>query len=202
LYNDNSICHALLASVEHAQLCALDCGRAYSSAARSRRTIEFRCHAGLQCFAIPVAIESRKLVVLGGRAFRSPSDYSHFVRRYSDLEVIATGKALREVKFASQREMAETQRLGTAAAQYHLRPSQRPPDQSEATEHLLDAHLEIIRLTDELANRTQAIARVAEFLQHVTLALDPTVDYDTVLGKLGSIMRAERASLMILDQES
>jgi diguanylate cyclase (GGDEF)-like protein len=202
LSNDNSICDAMLSSHEHAQLCALDCGRAYSSAARAATAIEFRCHAGLQCFAAPLIVESRRLVVLGGRTFRSPSDYAQFLRRYSDLDAIASGKALGKVKFASQREMVETQQLVTAAAQYHLKSSRGHVDQGQATSHLLDAHLEIIRLTDELASRTQAIARVTEFLQHVTLALDPTVDYDTVLGKLGAMMKAERASLMILDQES
>jgi diguanylate cyclase (GGDEF)-like protein len=201
-YNDNSICRAMLASPEHAQLCALDCGRAYSRAARSSGTVEFRCHAGLQCFAVPLNVESRRLVVLGGRTFRSPSDYSQFLRRYSDLEAIASGKALGKVKFASQREMLETQQLVTAAAQYHLVSARSRVEQSGATSHLLDAHLEIIRLTDELANRAQAIAAVTELLQHVTLALDATVDYDTVLGKLAIMMKAERASLMILDQDS
>jgi diguanylate cyclase (GGDEF)-like protein len=145
---------------------------------------------------------SRRLVVLGGRAFRSPSDYSQFLCRYSDLDGIADGKALSKVKFASEREMAETQRLVIAAAQFHSKPSRGGSETSAPTGHLLDAHLEIIRLTDELARRTQAIARVTEFLQHVTLALDPTVDYDNILGKLGAMMKAERASLMILDQES
>src|SRR5262249_39720741 len=156
----------------------LDCGRAYSKAARAGHTIQFRCHAGLQCFASPLTVDSRRFVVLGGRAFTSPTDYSQFVRRYSDLGAIANGRALSDVKFASQREMVETQRLVTAAAQYHLRSAQRHADDSAATSHLLDAHLEIIRLTDELARRTQAIARVTEFLEHVTLALDPSADYE------------------------
>ncbi len=192
----------MLASAEHAQLCALDCGRAYTRAARAAGTIEFRCHAGLQCFAAPLTVESRSLVILGGRTFRSPSDYSQFLRRYSDMEAISSGRALNKVKFASQREMVETQQLVTAAAQYHLRSSRSRAEPSSATGHLLDAHLEIIRLTDELASRAQAISRVTEFLHHVTLALDPNVDYDTVLGKLGAMMKAEGASLMILDPES
>jgi diguanylate cyclase (GGDEF)-like protein len=124
------------------------------------------------------------------------------LRRYSDLDGIADGRALSKVKFASQREMAEAQRLVIAAAQFHLKASRGGAEASADTSHLLDAHLEIIRLTDELTRKTQAIARVTEFLQHVTLALDPTVDYDTILGKLGAMMKAERASLMILDQES
>src|SRR6516225_9704513 len=33
LYNDNSICQAMLASSDHNQLCTLDCGRAYSRSA-------------------------------------------------------------------------------------------------------------------------------------------------------------------------
>src|SRR5262249_5226895 len=92
LDNDNSICREMLASAEHAHLCALDCGRAYSRAAMGPGVIEFRCHAGLQCFAAPLTIGSKRLVLLGGRAFRSPSDYSECLRRYSDLKAIASGK--------------------------------------------------------------------------------------------------------------
>src|SRR5262249_12825119 len=171
-------------------------------AAMGPGVIEFRCHAGLQCFAAPLTIGSKRLVLLGGRAFRSPSDYSECLRRYSDLKAIASGKALSKVKFASRKELAETERLVVDAAQYHLKSSRIRPETVDATTDLFNAHLEIIRLTDQLAARTQAISRVTELLQHATLALDPTVDYDTILGKLGAMMNAERASLMILDQES
>ena len=202
LYNDNSICSAMLASPDHNQLCTLDCGRAYSHAASGRGAIDFRCHAGLQCFAAPFTIDARTLVVLGGRVFRSPSDYSQFLRRYGDLDGVINGKALAKVKFASQRELAETKRLVVAAARFHLDSSLSGSLGNEAAIDQFDAHLEIVRLNDELASKTRAVARVAEFLRYITLAIDPAVDYDTVVGKLGTMMKAERVSLMILDHES
>jgi diguanylate cyclase (GGDEF)-like protein len=202
LHNDNSICQAMLGSLDHNQLCTLDCGRAYSRSATASATIEFRCHAGLHCFAAPLMIADRRLVILGGRAFRSPSDYSQFLRRYGDLEGVTSGKALTKVKFASQRELAETQRLVLAAARFHLNSSPSVTLGSDYASSLFDPHLEITRLTDELATKTQAVARVADFLKHITLAIDPAVDYDTVVSKLGAMMKAERVSLMILDQES
>jgi diguanylate cyclase (GGDEF)-like protein len=203
----------MLASPDHNQLCTLDCGRAYSHAASGRAAIDFRCHAGLQCFAAPFTIDdTRTLVVLGGRVFRSPSDYSQFLRRYGDLDGVINGKALAKVKFASQRELAETKRLVIAAASFHLESSLSGSSRSgssrsgslggEDATGQFDAHLEIVRLTDELANKTRTVARVAEFLRYITLAIDPAVDYDTVLGKLGTMMKAERVSLMILDHES
>ena len=76
--NDNSICRSLRVSTEYASKCAAECGRAFTNASEAGRPIEFRCHAGLQCFAIPVDLNDKQLVILGGRAFTSTSEYSCF----------------------------------------------------------------------------------------------------------------------------
>ena len=74
--NNNSICHALQSSPEHVKLCDPYCGVAHSEATKANATIEYKCHAGLQCFAKPVELGSkRKLAVIGGRAFLSSEDY-------------------------------------------------------------------------------------------------------------------------------
>src|SRR5207245_11105038 len=69
LSNNNSICQALQSSPQHVGLCDPYCGVAHSRVAAENSVIHYRCHAGLQCFAIPVQIEGRRLSVIGGRAF-------------------------------------------------------------------------------------------------------------------------------------
>src|SRR5882762_2869 len=66
--NNNSICEALQSSPEHVGLCDPYCGLAHSRAVSANSIIHYRCHAGLQCFAMPVELDQQKpLVVIGGR---------------------------------------------------------------------------------------------------------------------------------------
>ena len=81
--NDNSLCRAMRVSAEHASLCAADCGAAHSNAVRTGRQFDFTCHAGLHCFAIPVSIDGKQLVIRGGRAFAAaPVSVNGIVRTY------------------------------------------------------------------------------------------------------------------------
>src|SRR5215213_8897754 len=52
--NNNSICHVLQSSPNHVQLCDPYCGKAYERAMKAEGVAAYRCHAGLQCFAMPV----------------------------------------------------------------------------------------------------------------------------------------------------
>src|SRR5438309_1285333 len=69
LANNNSICETLQSSPEHVRLCDPYCGIAHSRATLEGAVVHYRCHAGLQCFALPIKIAERELVVIGGRAF-------------------------------------------------------------------------------------------------------------------------------------
>src|SRR6266404_3340714 len=74
--NNNSICQALQSSPEHVKLCDPFCGEAHARAIAAGTITHYRCHAGLQCFAMPIEIErARDLAVIGGRAFVRSSDY-------------------------------------------------------------------------------------------------------------------------------
>ena len=69
--NNNSICQALQSSPKHVGLCDPFCGAAFDRAVEADSITHYRCHAGLQCFAMPIEIDSRRqLAVIGGRAFR------------------------------------------------------------------------------------------------------------------------------------
>jgi len=55
----------------------------------------YRCHAGLQCFAMPVELGSQsQLAVIGGRAFVSSSDYRELAERFrsGDLQDLSSDK--------------------------------------------------------------------------------------------------------------
>src|SRR5260370_29498456 len=74
--NNNSICAALQSSPVHVKLCDPFCGAAHERAIAANTITHYRCHAGLHCFAMPVAIDSgRDLAVIGGPAFGHNSDY-------------------------------------------------------------------------------------------------------------------------------
>ncbi|MCI0486169.1 MAG: diguanylate cyclase [Blastocatellia bacterium] len=204
--NDNSICQAMRDSAEYAGLCAEDCGTAYSKAIAAGRTIEYRCHAGLQCFAVPATIERKQLVALGGRAFTSVSEYSRFLREYEDFDAVHTGDCLGNIKFADIREVREAAALVASALEYNLRGADEPPDpvveETEISPALLDAHLEVIRLADQLEDKNRSIAQFYDFLRSVASTLDSQKVYFTVLSKFSEIMKSERSSLLILNEQS
>jgi diguanylate cyclase (GGDEF)-like protein len=203
--NDNSICQAMRLSPEYASRCQNDCTAAYNSAVEEGVTVEYSCHAGLHCFAAPVTINNKQLVILGGRAFSATAEYADFLSRYGDLDGILTGDALRNVKFIDSRDLREAAELVASTAEYHFQTAARAVAQTEETKaspDLLDAHLEIIRLADELESKNRSIRSLHEFLQGVTTSLDSQKVYPSVLAKFSEIMKAGRSSLMVLNEQA
>ncbi|HYO91223.1 MAG TPA: PocR ligand-binding domain-containing protein, partial [Pyrinomonadaceae bacterium] len=75
--NNNSICQAFQSSPKHARLCDPYCGQAFERAIKAGTVTHYRCHAGLNCFTMPVQISKgkKKLAVIGGRAFLTSAEY-------------------------------------------------------------------------------------------------------------------------------
>src|SRR5215217_9590073 len=110
--NNNSICHTFQTSPEHVELCDPYCGAAHSKAMKVGEMVEYKCHAGLSCFAKPVEIAGRRsLAVIGGRAFVKSSDYQQLIDRFrkGDLQSIASDALFANILFS------EPQRLGEMA---------------------------------------------------------------------------------------
>src|SRR5262249_50143682 len=153
----------------------------------------YRCHASLHCFASPVTNNGELLVVLGGRAFTSSSDYSDCLEQYKNFEPIRTGAALLDVNFTDAYELEEVAELVTSTAQIHLHTQSDSilmsdsPLEMEATPELLDAHKEIIRLSDELGRRNRAIAKLQEFMCEVAVNLDSEKVYSSILEKFSEM---------------
>ena len=204
--NDNSICQVMRVSPDYAPRCAADCAGAFSKAVERGSRADFTCHAGLNCFAIPIRFDEKQLVVLGGRAFTSTAAYRQSLTRYSDVAGVASGESLKNVKFVSARDLNEAAELVDSTATSHFaeaeKSERRPTEIAQAAPELMDAHLEIIRLTDQLESRKRSIAQFYDFLRGVAATLDSEKVYHSVLVKFSKMLKAERSSLMILNEES
>ena len=204
--NDNSICRAMRVSAEYAPRCAADCGAAYSNAVAAAKRFDFTCHAGLHCFALPVAIDRKQVVILGGRSFASTSEYTEFLARYNELNGIESGESLKNIKFNDVRELDQTAELVGSTASYHFKNSHKPEPPPEVVSvpspTLLDAQLEIVRLTDQLESRKLSIGQFYEFLRGTAATLESQKVYPSLLEKFSGIMKAERSSLMLLNEET
>src|SRR5437667_365356 len=135
--NNNSICEALQSSPEHVGLCDPFCGAAHNRAVGANAIMHYRCHAGLQCFAMPVEIDSqRQLAVIGGRVFVSSSDYRELVERFrsGDLKDIISGDLFRNVIFADEADLDHAAlRVARAASEFAQKTTADvPPSAVEA----------------------------------------------------------------------
>src|ERR1051325_1961750 len=125
--NNNSICHTFQASPEHVELCDPYCGAAHSRAMKAGEMVEYKCHAGLSCFAKPVEIGGRSnLAVIGGRAFVKSSDYQQLMERFrtGDLQSIASDEVFANILFSDPHRLAELEeRVERAARRLPPAPS-------------------------------------------------------------------------------
>src|SRR5215204_1707970 len=106
--NNNSICNALQSSPEHVRLCDPYCGDAYRKAMSAGSTVEYKCHAGLECFVQPVQIAGRdSLAVIGGRAFVRAADYQSLIERFrnGDLKTLDSEPLFNNVIFTERQRL-------------------------------------------------------------------------------------------------
>jgi len=108
--NNNSICRTFQSSPEHVRLCDPYCGVAHSRATEAGGTVEYKCHAGLLCFAKPIEISGkRNLAVIGGRAFVTSADYQRLMERFraGDLQDIVSDEVFGNIIFSEPQRLEE-----------------------------------------------------------------------------------------------
>jgi diguanylate cyclase (GGDEF)-like protein len=215
--NNNSICEALQSSPEHVRLCDPFCGIAHNRATASHAVVHYRCHAGLQCFALPVAISSeRKLVVIGGRAFASGSDYRDFVERVraGDLQDVASDELFRNVIFADEADLDHAAlKLSRAAQRFSQEPAsespraveQAEPEQKVSKAEERSAPIEERRVESEpyvgLDRRAPFADSIRRFAEQID-ASEPARIYDSILAQSADLLKAERGSLLLFDENA
>src|SRR5947207_6818316 len=101
--NNNSICHAFQSSLEYVSLCDPYCGDAHRRALSAGSAVQYKCHAGLHCFTMPVPIgREQNLAAIGGRAFVDAEDYRNLVDRFraGELNDLLASEPFENVIFA------------------------------------------------------------------------------------------------------
>ena len=215
--NNNSICHAFQSSPKHVKLCDPYCGDAHRKAIEAGTSVEYRCHAGLHCVATPVSIEGRSnLVAIGGRAFVKSADYQALIERFrtGDLQALASDQLFANIIFAERqriRDLAEqlvrTSRRFRAVEQTPgtEKPSNVIPLNGPRTlvKTLPDETLqsEVERLRNELEYRSRVADSLQHFLERIS-SNDPAQTYQSIISSSKDLLRSERASLLVLDQNT
>ena len=218
--NNNSICQTFQTSPEHVELCDPYCGAAHSKAVKAGGVVEYKCHAGLSCYAKPVEIGGkRNLAVIGGRAFVKSSDYQQLMERFrtGDLQSIASDEVFANILFSDPQRLSElTERVDRAAHRLqpassngsrlgHAKPAQKvvqPPAKVEKSETATASHdleQEVQRLRSELEYRARFTDSLQHFLERISCA-DPAKTYNSIITNSKELLRSERASLMVLDE--
>ena len=222
--DNNSICYALQSSPDHGSLCDPYCGDAHRRAIDSGGVVHYKCHAGLQCFAMPIQIASgRNLAVIGGRAFITAADYRVTVERLltGDLRDLAASDPLSNVIFAEPAKLDQlADRLQKAAGHFKHEPSHvsaeveepAPPAPADAVglpalslpgplKSSSELQHEIDQLRGELEYRSHFAESLRHFLERIS-STDPENTYSAILINSKDLLLAERASLLVVDERA
>lgn len=73
--NNNSMCRLLYSSADFGPACGEYCGKAFVCATEAGKTINYECHAGLTCNAVPIKYAGKQLVAILGRTFLKAENY-------------------------------------------------------------------------------------------------------------------------------
>ena len=214
--NNNSICHAFQSSMEYVALCDPYCGDAHRRALSAGSAVNYKCHAGLQCFTMPVHIGGEQnLAAIGGRAFVSAEDYRNLVERFraGELNDLLPSEPFENVIFAEPQRLDQlSERLQKAIGNFNAAtagPAPVVPEPEEAitastpvvttVERSSDLQGEVDRLRSELDHRSQLAESLQRFLERIS-SREPEKTYKAILKHSMELLSAERASLWVFDE--
>jgi diguanylate cyclase (GGDEF)-like protein len=209
--NNNSICEALQSSPEYVGLCDPFCGAAQDRAVAANTITHYRCHAGLQCFAMPVEIRNEsQLAVIGGRAFVKSSDYRELAERFrsGDLKDLSSDNLFRNVIFADEADLDHAALRVARAAREFARTATKTAAPAEVTEpaeavSITDAPAEDRRTEASLRRGLDRRAPFADSIRRFTEQIDasePAQTYASILSQAADLVNAERGSLLLFDE--
>lgn len=208
--NNNSICEALQSSPEHVGLCDPFCGIAHSRALSANSITHYRCHAGLQCFAMPVDLDpQRQLAVIGGRAFVSSADYRELAERFrsGDLQELFSDDLFRNVIFADEADLDHAAlRVAKTAREFSEEQSgEAAAPVARADVLAADTISEPVEAPSiskpEPARSSALVDSIRRFAEQID-ASDPSQTYQSIVAQSADLLNAERSSLLLLDESA
>lgn len=204
--NNNSICEALQSSPEHVKLCDPYCGAAHERATQVNAIIHYRCHAGLHCFAMPVAVGQRHLTVIGGRAFVRGDDYRATAERFrsGNLQALSSNDVFRNMIFADEVDLDHAAlRISRAARKFMPEPQESQGARVEnQPETLAPApQVESPSEREQMASQTEVtlMDSIRKFAEQID-ASDPLQTYQSIVTRSAELVHAERGSLLLFDE--
>ena len=213
--NNNSICEALQSSPDHADLCDPFCGTAYDRAVGARTITHYRCHAGLQCFALPVEIGGRQLAVIGGRAFVNSADYRQLAERFrsGDFKDLVSEDLFRNVIFADEAALDHAAlRVTRAAKEFTAQapveaagPAGVEPDKGASRTEIESPQAEDRRSEPGMHRGLDRRAPFADSIRIFTEQIDasePAQTYESIMKQAAELVSAERCSLLLFDESA
>jgi diguanylate cyclase (GGDEF)-like protein len=216
--NNNSICQALQSSPKHVGLCDPFCGAAFDRAVEADSITHYRCHAGLQCFAMPIDIDSRRqLAVIGGRAFVSSADYRALAERFrsGDLKDLSSDDLFRNVIFADEADLDHAAlRVARASSEFEGTTTQGVQLSAETSNEITDDARPLADAAPRAEERrTKASSRggldrrapFADSIRRFTEQIDasePAQTYSSILTQAADLVKAERGSLLLFDESA
>lgn len=221
--NNNSICYAFQTSTEFAALCEPYCGDAHRRAMAAGGLTQYKCHAGLECFAMPVQLGRRKnLAAIGGRAFLRAGDYRALIERFrsGELGSMMSSQTFANVIFSDEQKLDRlAQRLERAARGFkepglngtpaivmtdavapdvnETVPTPEPPAAEPVASAAVAA--ELAQLRSELEYRTRLTESLQHFLERISSS-DPNKTYSSILSTSRELLQADRASLLVFNE--
>jgi diguanylate cyclase (GGDEF)-like protein len=222
--NNNSICHAFQSSMEYVGLCDPYCGDAHRRALSAGSAVSYKCHAGLQCFTMPVQIGGEQnLAVIGGRAFVSGADYRSLVDRFraGELNDLLPSEPFNNVIFAEAERLDQlAERLRKAMRNFNASAPAagiaKTGTESETIagdavttveferqlpQPLSNLQQEVDRLRNELAHHSHLAESLQHFLERISFR-EPSKTYDAILSHTKELLKADRISLWVFDENS
>jgi len=220
---NNSICQAFQSSPEHVGLCNPYCGDAHRRAMAAGHISRYKCHAGLECFTMPVKIgRRRKLATIGGRAFITGADYRALMERFrsGELKTLVGPQTFSNVLFSDEQKLSRlAERLEKATRTFVpgavparagemqdiVTQAERvvaPKIESEKPSDVqIQLEAEVARLRGEIEYRTRLDTSLQHFLERISSS-EADKTYSSILANSSELLKAGRASLMVYDEVS
>jgi diguanylate cyclase (GGDEF)-like protein len=160
---------------------------------------------------MPVELDERELVAIGGRAFVHSADYRGTVERFrsGDLQDIFSEEVFQNVIFADEADLDHTAlRLTQAAGKFKAAPREDvsiPIEEPEivALEPAIvfEDPNELTETPSEILDETFLTQAIRKFAEQID-ASDPAQTYESIVAHSADLLHAERGSLLLLDESS
>lgn len=150
------MCRSLWYSPDFESACDKYCGKAFAAATNAGKTIEYVCHAGLSCKALPVNDAGKQFVAIVGRTFLRADSY----RNATEKAIAGEWRRFRPTEFFENVLMSSTDENLTKTVQQLEKFSKK------ANEDILELDRPLPKVISEPALEVKSSAETTDLTQN------------------------------------